>query len=177
MQDIPIAAINEHSFNHKHPKYYKSQVFRIIGAAMRVHSELRWGLLEQVYQEALHLELLDNEIANKREEEIPCYYRHHQLDKKYKMDIVVGDIIIELKSCKEIIPAHRAQLFNYMRLTKKPIGLLINFGNKSLQGERYAWIEESNECVLLDKDMNLLFEDDIDCDYDDETEEEDNNNS
>ena len=79
------------------------------------------------------------------------------MEKYYKMDLMVGDIVVELKSVKEIIPAHRAQLFNYLRLTKKPVGLLINFGQSSLQGERYAYVEETNECVLLDKDMNLLY--------------------
>ncbi len=146
-------------------KKYKDLVYKIIGAAMSVHSELNWGLLEPVYQESLHLELKDRGIDNDREIEIPCFYKKHKLDKKYKMDIVIDDVIIELKSCKELTPAHRAQLFNYMRLTKKPIGLLINFGCKSLQGERYAWIEETNECVLIDKDMNLLYEKEIDSDY------------
>ena len=58
-----------------------------------------------------------------------------------------------------------------MRLTKKPIGLLINFGQPSLQGERYAYIEETNECILLDKDMNLLYSDFPD--WDDEDDEDD----
>lgn len=147
-------------------KQYKDIVYQIIGAAMSVHSELNWGLLENIYQEALHLELNDRGIDNEREQEISCYYKHHLLDKKYKMDIVVDGVVIELKSVKELIPAHRAQLFNYMRLTKRPIGLLINFGCSSLQGERYAWVEETNECVLLDKNMNLLYEDDVDSDYD-----------
>lgn len=143
-------------------KLYKDIVYNVIGAAMNVHSELNWGLLESIYQESLRLELNDRGIPNDRETEIPCFYKHHRLDKKYKMDLVVGDIIVELKSCKELMPAHRAQLF--MRLTKKPVGLLINFGAGSLQGERYAWIEETNECVLLDKNMNLLYEDEIDYD-------------
>ena len=132
---------------------------------MKVHDVLKWGLLEPVYQEALHLELEDRGIDNEREKEISCYYKHHKLDKKYKMDIVVGEVVVELKSVKEIIPAHRAQLFNYLRLTKRPVGLLINFGNSSLQGERYAFIEETNECILLDKDMNLLVEEEVDSDY------------
>ena len=67
---------------------------------------------------------------------------------------------------KELNPAHRAQLFNYLRLTKKPVGILVNFGASSLQGERYAFIEEENHCVLLDKNMNLLFDSDIDWEYD-----------
>ena len=145
---------------------YKDDVYGIIGAAMKVHSELNWGLLEQIYQEALYLELKEQGIECTREKEIPCYYKHYKLDKKYKADIIVGDIIVELKSVKELNSAHRAQLFNYLRLTKKPVGILANFGASSLQGERYAFIEEENQCVLLDKNMNLLFDSDIDWEYD-----------
>ena len=122
-------------------KQYKDTVYQIIGAAMNVHDELSWGLLEPVYNEALHLELLDNNIANEREKHLPCYYKHHQLEKFYQMDLVVGDVVVELKSVEELSSAHRAQLFNYLRLTRKPIGLLINFGQPSLQGERYGYDE------------------------------------
>lgn len=138
-------------------KKYKDTVYQIIGAAMEVHSELNWGLLEPVYNEALHLELLDRGIDNEREKQLPCYYKHHKLEKFYQMDIVVGDVVVELKSVDELNSAHRAQLFNYLRLTKKPIGLLINFGQPSLQGERYGYDEESNECILLDKNMRPAF--------------------
>ena len=137
-------------------KRYREIVYRIIGAAMNVHSVMNNGLLEPLYQEALSIELCENGIANEREKELRCYYKNHLLEKTYKVDILVGDIILELKSVQEILPEHRAQLFNYMRLTKSPIGLLINFGKKSLQGERYGYIEELNECVLLDKNMNIL---------------------
>ena len=138
-------------------KKYKDTVYQIIGAAMDVHSELNWGLLEPVYNEALHLELLDRDIDNEREKQLPCYYKHHKLEKFYQMDIVVGDVVVELKSVDELNSAHRAQLFNYLRLTKKPIGLLINFGQSSLQGERYGYDEETNECILLDKNMRPAF--------------------
>ena len=137
-------------------KKYKDIVYNIIGAAMEVHSELGFGLLEPIYKESLHLELLEHGINSETEVTIPCFYKKHQLEKSYRMDFVVDDIVVELKSTNDLIPAHRAQLFNYLRLTRKPIGLLINFGKKSLQGERYAFIEETNECVLLDKNMNLL---------------------
>ncbi|MBR6247730.1 MAG: GxxExxY protein [Muribaculaceae bacterium] len=137
-------------------KDYKDIVFDIIGAAMEVHSELKWGLLEPIYNESLHLELLDRNIKNEREVYLPCKYKHHPLEKYYQMDIVVGDIIVELKSVSCIKPEHRAQLFNYLRLTKKPIGLILNFGQPSLQSERYAFFDETNECFLLDKDMNIL---------------------
>ena len=132
---------------------YTKEVYNIIGAAMTVHSELRWGLLEAVYQEALHLELLDRGIQNVREQEIEVYYKKHLLEKKYKMDIVVDDIIIELKSVGELAPAHRAQLCNYLRLTRKPLGLLINFGEKNLIGERWAYDDDSNECFIVDRNM------------------------
>ena len=132
---------------------YKEIVYKIIGAAMAVHTELRWGLLEQVYQEALHIELLDRGIDNQREQEITVHYKHHTLDKKYKMDIVVGEIIVELKSVSKLLPAHRAQLCNYLRLTRKPVGLLINFGGKNLIGERWGYDEASNMCFLVDRNM------------------------
>jgi GxxExxY protein len=138
-------------------KQYKDIVYQIIGAAMNVHDELSWGLLEPIYNEALHLELLDNNIANEREKHLPCYYKHHQLEKFYQMDLVVGDVVVELKSVEELNSAHRAQLFNYLRLTRKPIGLLINFGQPSLQGERYGYDEETNECILLNKNMGPVY--------------------
>ena len=122
---------------------------------MEVHSELNWGLLEAVYNEALHLELLDRGVKNESQVQLPCFYKGLKMEKYYQMDLVVGDeVIVELKSVSELTSAHRAQLFNYLRLTKKPIGLLLNFGQPSLQGERYAYNEDTNECVLLDRHMN-----------------------
>ena len=135
---------------------YSNKVYKIIGAAMTVHSELNWGLLEPVYQEALHLELLDRDIDNVREKEIEVFYKKHKLEKKYKMDIVVDDIIVELKSVTKLIPAHRSQLCNYLRLTRKPLGLLINFGEESLIGERWAYDADTNECFIVDRNMEPI---------------------
>ena len=139
-------------------KKYKDIVYQIIGAAMEVHDEMNWGLLEPVYNEALHLELLNRGVDNEREKQIPCFYKGQLLEKHYQMDLMVGDVIVELKSVEELNSSHRAQLFNYLRLTHKPIGLLINFGQSSLQGERYGYDEETNECILLDKNMNPVYE-------------------
>ena len=139
-------------------KKYKDIVYQIIGAAMELHDEMKWGLLEPVYNEALHLELLNRGVDNEREKQIPCFYKGQQLEKHYQMDMIVGDVVVELKSVEELNSAHRAQLFNYLRLTHKPIGLLINFGQSSLQGERYGYDEETNECILLDKNMNPVYE-------------------
>ncbi|MBR1834710.1 MAG: GxxExxY protein [Bacteroidales bacterium] len=135
---------------------YANRVYKIIGSAMNVHSEMGWGLLEPVYQEALHLELIDRGIANERELEIPVYYKKHLLDKKYRMDLVVDDIIVELKSVTRLVPAHRAQLCNYLRLTRKPLGLLINFGEVNLIGERWAYEEKTNECFIVDRNMQPI---------------------
>lgn len=154
-------------------KQYQNLAYQIIGAAMNVHNELHWGLLEPIYQEALHLELEDVGIDNVREQEITTHYKHHVLDKKYKMDIVVDDIIVELKSVSELCAAHRAQLCNYLRLTKKPLGLLINFGEERLNGERWAYDEDTNECILVDKNMDPV-EGYADYLYEDLTDEEEN---
>ena len=124
---------------------------------MEVHHEMNWGLLEPLYNEALHLELQSKGIHHETLKNIPCFYKGQKMEKHYQMDLVVEDeVIVELKSVSKLIPAHRAQLFNYMRLTRMPIGILINFGQSKLQGERYGLIAETNECVLLDKDMNIL---------------------
>ena len=136
---------------------YKQQIYNIIGAAMEVHHELGFGLLEPIYQEALQVELNDMNIPNKREQEIPIRYKNHLLEKKYKVDFLVGDIVIELKSVEHLTSDHRAQLCNYLRLTKKPIGLLINFGEKSLVGERWVYDPKTNTCDLVNKDMQVVY--------------------
>ena len=138
-------------------KRYKETVYEVIGAAMTVHKELGYGLQEGIYNESLCLELQDRHIDAESEVELLCYYKGRQLQKKYRMDIVVGDIIVELKSVSKILDEHRAQLFNYLRLTKKPVGLLVNFGVSGLMCERYAFDESCNECILLDKNMNPFY--------------------
>ena len=130
---------------------YRDLVYKIIGAAMEVHGELGYGLLEPVYQEALSRELSIRHIDNVREKEIEIYYKGVKMDKFYKMDLVVDDIIVELKAVESVVPEHRAQLFNYLRLTQKPIGVLINFGEKNLHSERYIYDKDTNECYLVDK--------------------------
>lgn len=135
---------------------YKDLVYKIVGAAMEVHNELNWGLLEPVYNEALHRELKNQGIESQCEVSLPCYYKGELMDKYYRLDLVVDDIIVELKSVTELIPAHRAQLFNYLRLTMKPIGIVFNFGEESLRTERYAFDKLTNECILVDVNMKPI---------------------
>ena len=127
---------------------YDTLLYKIVGAAMTVHSELKYGLLEPVYQEALCMELEQRNVEYCSEETLPIYYKGVLMKKQYRMDIVCGDIVVELKSVEELLPEHRAQLFNYLRLTKKPVGMLINFGEPSLHFEKYYYDTESNEVVL-----------------------------
>ena len=141
---------------------YKDVVYQIIGAAMVVHAELHKGLLEPIYQEALSWELEQRGISNRREAQLSVFYKEHELEKKYRIDILVEDIIIEVKVATRLLPEHRAQLCNYLRLANKPIGLLINFGENELVGERWAYDQESNECFLIDKNMMPLY--DTNCD-------------
>jgi GxxExxY protein len=144
---------------------YKDMVYQIIGAAMAVHSELGYGLLEPVYQECMQLELKLRGIDSVREQEISIYYKNQLLEKKYKMDLVVGDVVVEMKSVSELITAHRAQLCNYLRLTQKPIGILLNFGEESLVGERWAYDKETNRCYVVDRNMQPVPKDEYLADY------------
>ena len=123
---------------------------------MTVHSELGYGLLEPVYQEALYMELKERGIDCEREKELRIYYKNRLMEKTYRMDLMIGDVIVELKSVSELTPAHRLQLCNYLRLTHKPLGLLVNFGEESLVGERWAYDEETNRCFLIDRNMRRV---------------------
>lgn len=78
------------------------------------------------------------------------------MEKTYKMDMVVGNVIVELKSVSELIASHRAQLCNYLRLARKPIGLLINFGEECLVGERWAYDKSSNRSFIVDRNMRPI---------------------
>lgn len=133
---------------------------------MEVHRTLKGGLLEPIYNEALTMELRDRGFHAEPEKYLACFYKKRLMDKSYRMDIVVGDIVIELKSVQRIIPAHRAQLFNYLRLTQKKIGLLINFGGESLEGERYVFDDSINDCYLVDRNMDPVPKDEYEHEYD-----------
>lgn len=136
---------------------YKPVLYNIIGAAMEVRNTLGKGLLESVYQEALAIELAGLGIPCVLEQEVPVFYKNYQLDKKFRLDMVVADnIVVELKSVAHLGAEHRHQLCNYLRLTKKPIGLLINFGGNTLLGERWIYDEENDECLIVDKNMKPI---------------------
>ena len=100
----------------------------IIGAAMEVHSHWGPGLIESIYEKSLAHELSLRNVEVKRQVRIPLKYKDLELGDDYALDLLAdGKVIVELKVVKELAPIHEAQLMTYMKLTKCPIGLLINF--------------------------------------------------
>jgi GxxExxY protein len=118
---------------------YKDEVFRIIGAAMNVANELGCGFLEAVYQETLEIELAENNIPFESQKKINISYKGKMLSKEYIADFVCfNNIIVEIKAIKKIAEIEEAQLINYLKATKLPLGLIINFGTTKLEWKRYA---------------------------------------
>lgn len=116
---------------------YKTEAYKIIGAAMEVHKELGPGFLEAVYQEALEIELHKQKIPYEREKLMNVFYKGIKLKKKYSADFVCYDkIIVEVKALSSLSSDHEAQILNYLKTTSLELGLLINFGTKSLQYKR-----------------------------------------
>jgi GxxExxY protein len=112
---------------------YKEECFRIIGACMEVHSKLGFGFLEPVYQEALAIEFSKQGIPFKREKTLSINYKDTILNKKYIADFVCFQlIIVELKAITQLLSEHESQVLNYLKATGLRLGLLVNFGEKTL---------------------------------------------
>ena len=116
---------------------YKDESYKIIGACMKVHSELGAGFLESVYQEALEKQFIKEKIPYEREKITPIEFDGELLKKKFKADFVCYDkIIIELKPVGYIYQNDEKQLLNYIRATKYKLGILACFGGKSFLYKR-----------------------------------------
>ena len=124
-------------------------IYDVVGAAMEVYNTLGRGLAEPIYQEALAVEMKKREMDYEREKMLRLFYKDVLLEKTYYADFFYHGIVIELKSVDEICSEHRAQLFNYMRITKKDRGILLNYGEKGLHTERYLYLPEDDDFVLL----------------------------
>ena len=117
---------------------YEQENYNIIGAAMKVHSELGPGFTERVYQEALAIEFSDRGIPFDREKEIHATYKGIELEGTFVPDFICYDkIIVELKAVKELDDVHRSQAINYAKIAGFNLSLLINFGESSLVKERF----------------------------------------
>lgn len=106
----------------------------IIGAGIRVHTELGPGLLESAYQECLYYQLSNEGWKVEKEKSMPVVYSGVQLDCGYRIDLLVEDsVIIELKAVKALEDVHMAQLLTYLKLANCKIGLLMNFNEYRLK--------------------------------------------
>ena len=100
----------------------------IIGASIEVHRYFGPGLLENTYRDALVRELSLRNIKAEKEVEIPCFYKGYKLEISYRADVIVeNSIIVELKATENENPVYFKQLFTYLKITHKRLGLLINF--------------------------------------------------
>lgn len=109
---------------------------KIIGAAMKVHRSLGLGFQEYIYQRALEIELVKCGMKFKREYEMPIYYSGEKIGIRIVDFFVEEKIMVELKATVELENVHVAQTFNYIEASGIEVGLLINFGGKSLQFKR-----------------------------------------
>ncbi|QDT61128.1 hypothetical protein SV7mr_36590 [Stieleria bergensis] len=109
----------------------KQQGYDLMGAAFEVYNVLGYGMAEQIYQAALEVELRLRGIPFIAQAELEVFFKGHLLPPKYRPDLVVfGEVVVEIKALKELCTDHEAQLFNYLRITRKQVGYLINFGKK-----------------------------------------------
>jgi GxxExxY protein len=107
---------------------------KIINGAISVHRELGPGLLESAYEACLLYELASQNLKVERQKGLPLRYRGIQLDCGYRLDLLVEEaIIVEIKAIEKLEPIHEAQLLSYLKLSKCPVGLLINFNVRILK--------------------------------------------
>ena len=107
----------------------------IIKAAITIHKELGPGLLESVYQSCMVIELERMNLTLEVEKACPIIYRDQKVnDQGFRLDMLIEDtVIVELKSVEKVLSVHKKQLLTYLKLTNKPLGLLINFNEPLLK--------------------------------------------
>jgi len=109
---------------------------KIIGCAMRVHSTLGNGFQEVIYQRALAIEMRDAKLNFDREKEMDIFYKGEQIGTRRADFFVEDTVMVELKAITKLEDVHLAQTMNYLEAYGMEIGLLINFGAKSLEFKR-----------------------------------------
>lgn len=115
---------------------YSELTEKIIGCAMKVHSALGNGFQEVIYQRALEIEMADEGISFNREYEMPIYYKQIHIGTRRADFLVEGIVSVELKAVTKLEDVHLAQAINYLEAYDLEVGLLINFGARSLEFKR-----------------------------------------
>ncbi|TSA23309.1 GxxExxY protein [bacterium] len=118
-----------HENHEKHEKIiYKKKSYELQGAIFEVYRKMGSGFLEAVYQECLEQELDLRKIPFQSQTEIRLSYKNTPLSQTYRADFICYDsILVEIKSVKQLIDIHRAQVLNYLKATNLKLGLLVNF--------------------------------------------------
>ena len=112
---------------------YKEESFKIIGICMEIHKTLGMGLKEINYKDAMEIEFLEKIIPYEREKRFLVKYKDKVLRNPYFADFLIyNSIILEIKSAVSIVPAHIAQTLSYLSVSQQKLGMIINFGEKSL---------------------------------------------
>ncbi len=125
----------------------KQEGYDLMGAAFEVYNVLGYGMAEEIYQQSLEIKLGLRNIAFLSKAAVDVAYKGRELITKYQPDLLVfGQIIVELKAVKALAPEHEAQLFNYLRISKKQVGYLINFGSANeLEWKRFVVTAKKGE--------------------------------
>ena len=128
----------------------KEHLYDVVGALHEVHRELGPGLNECCYQEGLEMELAERHISFLRELTFHPKYHGKEMNSTFRLDFLCkGDIIVECKSVPELTNIHRAQLFNYLFMTKYPCGVLVNFMPSFAVIERYFYDDDSQNLLTV----------------------------
>ncbi|MBL9214541.1 MAG: GxxExxY protein [Opitutaceae bacterium] len=122
------------------PEPMQQEGYDLMGAAFEVYNEMGNGYTEDIYQEALELELVDRKIPFKAQAELTIPFKGNPLRKKFRPDLMIfDDLVVELKAASALTSEHEAQLLNYLKATGKPVGYLVNFGSRDkLEWKRFA---------------------------------------
>ena len=127
----------------KQESLFREEGYQLMGAAFEVYNENGSGLLEEIYQESLEIELALRGIPFRSKQKLAVFYKGRELQKRYIPDLhVFGGIMVELKAVTELAPEHEAQVLNYLRIARQPVGYLINFAHRNtLQWKRFVLSE------------------------------------
>jgi GxxExxY protein len=132
-------------------KYINEISYQIVGGAIELHTQLGPGLLESVYHSCLVDELKEIGLKVQSQIHVPVNYKGKNLGGMLKLDLLINNlVVVELKAVEEMIPLYKAQLLSYLKLTKMPKGLLINFHCENITKQLVPLVKE--EFSKLPKD-------------------------